>query len=944
MDSGNDETRMTGPEKRLVHVRELLEASRSTLRLLVLEEDPLALAQKCCRLLADIPGYLCAWILLKSDGEEDLNGLAGAGCRRGFIEKLGNATAVELPLCLRQASDKGDLFILPEGDENCEACALAGLCPGGTVLRSPIRSEGRSFGFLLVHLADDVAAEEEDREFCGSIALDLGLMLKRIGTDRHNSSEQKMLRELFQDSRDGVVVVNPDGRIVNASQAYCEMLGHSMDELRSFKDFYQITHEPWREWEAREIFQERLMERGYSGLFEKEYIRKDGTIFPVELRVYSVKNRSGEIEYFWAIVRDITERKKNERELIRLKERAEESMLKYKAIADSAPLAVFISKGSEQKAEYINSMFCRLFGFTLEEVPSMGHLWEKALPDLKYRERVERQWKRRVTEAIESRTEIEPLEMTMSCKDGSLKQILWSFTSTGQENWAFGLDLTEFRRAEEALRDSEERYRLLSDVSMEGILLHHDGVVLDLNPSLAKMMRYSREELIGENFLAFVSEEDREQIRRNLLKEYAPPYVVRMARKNGESFFAEIESRNFQKRGEVLRVSSIRDISERKILEDQFRHAQKMESVGRLAGGVAHDFNNMLGVIMGYAELAMERIDPLDPLYKDLLEIRNAGQRSIDITRQLLTFARRQAIAPQVLQLNDTIEGLLKMLRRLLGEDIDLVWKPAEDLWPVMMDPSQLDQILANLCVNARDAISGIGRLIIETGKVVFDRVYCSDHPGAVPGEYTMFAVSDNGIGMDRETLEKLFEPFFTTKEPGRGTGLGLATVYGIVKQNNGYIAVYSEPGLGSTFKIYLPGLIGENVLPKDREETEIPPGRGETILVVEDDIPILMMSMTILKKLGYKVLGAGTKKEALKLAGEGGVDLLLSDVIMPDINGKHLAALVTKIQPGVRVLFMSGYTADVIASQGILEEGVNFIQKPFTMKDIALKLRRILE
>ncbi len=247
------------------------------------------------------------------------------------------------------------------------------------------------------------------------------------------------------------------------------------------------------------------------------------------------------------------------------------------------------------------------------------------------------------------------------------------------------------------------------------------------------------------------------------------------------------------------------DITEKLSLESQLRQAQKMESVGRLAGGVAHDFNNMLGVIIGHTELALEQMDPAQPLFTSMQEIRKAALRSADLTRQLLAFARKQTVAPKVLDLNETVEGMLKMLRRLIGEDIDLVWLPDSDLWPVKMDPSQIDQILANLCVNARDAIEGVGKITIETHKVTFDEAYCADHSGFIPGDFVMLAVSDDGQGMDKETLDKIFEPFFTTKGIGKGTGLGLATVYGIVKQNNGFINVYSEPGQGTTFKIYLP-------------------------------------------------------------------------------------------------------------------------------------------
>ncbi len=386
--------------------------------------------------------------------------------------------------------------------------------------------------------------------------------------------------------------------------------------------------------------------------------------------------------------------------------------------------------------------------------------------------------------------------------------------------------------------------------------------------------------------------------------------------------------------------------TERGRLQSQLAQAQKMESVGRLAGGVAHDFNNMLSVILGCTELAMARVPPGEEILHDLAQIREAAERSSEITRQLLAFARKQTISPRTLDLNETVEGMLRMLRRLIGEDIDLAWLPETGLWPVRVDPSQIDQILANLCVNARDAISESGKITIETGRATFDESYCSEHPGFVPGEFVLLAVSDNGRGMDRETLRNLFEPFFTTKEEHEGTGLGLATVYGIVKQNDGFINVYSEPGAGTAFKIYLPRHQGEVERATREEEPEIPRGQGESILVVEDEEAILSLSARMLRKLGYTVVPASTPEEALRLAEaqEGPIDLLLTDVVMPGMNGRELAHRLQALYPGVATLFMSGYTANVIAHHGVLEEGVRFLQKPFTLWELAVGVRRGLE
>jgi len=399
--------------------------------------------------------------------------------------------------------------------------------------------------------------------------------------------------------------------------------------------------------------------------------------------------------------------------------------------------------------------------------------------------------------------------------------------------------------------------------------------------------------------------------------------------------------------GEITGIVGIEhDITERRELEAQFLQSQKMEAVGRLAGGVAHDFNNMLTVILGHTELALASIDESEPLHADLSEVRKAAERSAALTRQLLAFARRQTVAPRPLSLTDTVEGMLKMLRRLIGEEINLRWYPTAQSWLIKIDPAQVDQILANLCVNARDAISGFGEVTIETANVVIDEEYCASHPEAVPGEYVMLAVSDTGSGMDRETLSHIFEPFYTTKNPGEGTGLGLPTVYGIAKQNQGFVNVYSEPGQGSTFRIYLPRYVGEGDALSQADGQSIPAGRGETILLVEDEAAILMLGTKMLQELGYRVLAAGSPAEAMRLAEKenGGIPLLVTDLVMPEMNGRQLAEALRAAHPAMRTVYMSGYTANVIAHHGVVDEGVYFLQKPFSRRDLAAKVRAALD
>lgn len=396
----------------------------------------------------------------------------------------------------------------------------------------------------------------------------------------------------------------------------------------------------------------------------------------------------------------------------------------------------------------------------------------------------------------------------------------------------------------------------------------------------------------------------------------------------------------------LVRMQIAADITDLKKMESQLLQARKMEAVGRLAGGVAHDFNNMLSVILGKTEMALEDIDPNQTLYADLEEIRTAAQRSADVTRQLLAFARKQAIAPKVVNLNSTIESILKMLRRLIGENIDLIWLPNEEIWPVRIDPSQLAQILANLSVNARDAIADVGKLIIETGKTTFDEAYCADHSGFVPGDFVQLTVSDNGCGINQETLQNVFEPFYTTKDVGKGTGLGLATVYGIVKQNDGFINAYSEPDQGTIFRIYLPRYLAETEILEKKTSDTINPDGAETILLVEDEPSILRMTRMMLERMGYKVLAADTPGGAIALAREyaGQIHLLMTDVVMPEMNGLDLAGNLLALYPDLKRLFMSGYTANLIAQHGLLAEGVNFIQKPFSREQLGKKVREALD
>ncbi len=515
-------------------------------------------------------------------------------------------------------------------------------------------------------------------------------------------------------------------------------------------------------------------------------------------------------------------------------------------------------------------------------------------------------------------------------------------------------DITDQKQTETMLQTTEAKYRDLFENAPIGIFsATFQGRPVSLNTAMARILGLDSPRDVLERYTGlredmYVNPEKRDEFLKELQEKGRVENFEYQARTaDGRIIWLNTHARMSRKNadGEFIVDGFTTDVTAQHKLEEQFRQAQKMESVGRLAGGVAHDYNNMLGVILGYTEMAIDKVTPSDPIHEDLQEVLQAARRSAEITRQLLAFARKQTISPKVIDLNETVEGMLKMLRRLIGEDIDLAWLPKGKLWPIKMDPSQLDQILANLCVNARDAILDVGKITIETERVTFDQAYCDDHSGFVSGDFVMLAVSDDGCGMDQDTREKIFEPFFTTKGVGQGTGLGLAMIYGIVKQNNGFINVYSEPDKGTTFRIYFPRDGGE-ISEIDKVSSEdILPGHGETILIVEDDGGILNLSRTMLEKMGYVVLTANSTGEAMRLAEAhaGNIRMLLTDVVMPEMNGHDLAEKLMKLNPNLTVLFMSGYTANVIAHRGVLDKGVSFIQKPFSMKDLSVRVHETL-
>jgi two-component system cell cycle sensor histidine kinase/response regulator CckA len=510
------------------------------------------------------------------------------------------------------------------------------------------------------------------------------------------------------------------------------------------------------------------------------------------------------------------------------------------------------------------------------------------------------------------------------------------------------LDVTERVRAEEALRESEARYRDLFENATDLIATTDlEGRLTGANHAFMTTLDYTREELIGRPLVDLVPPEWHESLSQaasvKLGAGGATVYEHELLARDGSRVQVEVASRLIEEDGRPVGVEAIcRNISERKLLEEQLRQALRLEAIGRLAGGVAHDFNNLLTVISGYTEALLRASDGSE---RELNEIASAAQRAAKLTRQLLAFSRQQVLQPRLLEMNEVVEDIVPMLTRLIGEDVELSTALDPKLAPVLADSSQLEQVLVNLVVNARDAMPEGGKLVIQTANVELDARYAAEHPDATAGAHAMLSVSDNGIGMDVETASHIFEPFYTTKPVGSGTGLGLATVYGIVKQSGGTIWVYSEPGTGTTFKVYLPAAEGIVFRHEDRGPATAPIGT-ETILIAEDEEVLRDLTTLMLEDRGYTVIAAETPQHALDVVEQASeqIDLLLTDLVMPHMGGIELAARLRDQNPNLRVLFMSGYAGEALTQNGRLENGAGFIEKPFSSSELAQRVRAILD
>ena len=777
---------------------------------------------------------------------------------------------------------------------------------------------------------------------------DMELLLATIAKAREKQELVRTLRDseeryrfVTEHTHDAIFLVDLEGRCTFGNHGLEELTGYRLDELVGQSMFMVLTPEGARAASARRDALLAGDDRPF--FYETEIVRKDGTQIWAEVSSTSV-TENGKLIARLGVARDITERRRNE---IALRESEE----RFRAIFEQAGVGIAIVTADGRWLR-VNQRLCEMVGYTAEELQARRY------QDLTHPEDLDTSLRRRRA-MLEGEARTYSFEKRYIHKNGS---IVWINLTTSVMRGAPGdpsasiaviEDISQRKAAEAALRESAERFRATFEQAAVGIgVVARDGRFVSVNQKLCDIVGYSSGELTDLHFLDITHHDDAElnrALRRPMVEGEAPSYTMekRYVHKNGSIVWVHVTaSQARDASGEAgYSIAIIQDITARKQLEEELNHAQRMEGVGQLAGGIAHDFNNLLTVIRARSELAAARLQEADPLRRDLLLIQKTADRAATLTRQLLAFSRKQVLQPKVVALNELITGATDLLKRLIGEHIDLTFVPGAHIGPVRVDPGQLEQVIVNLAVNARDVMPGGGQLTLETANVELDAAYAARHVDVVAGSYVMLAVSDTGTGMSREIQARIFEPFFTTKGPGKGTGLGLSTVYGILKQSGGHIRVYSEPGAGTTFKVYLPRTDAAPEASAARASDALPYGT-ETILLVEDEAEVRGVTKEVLEGFGYTVLEAAQAADAMLIARRhvGMIDLLLTDVVMPRMSGRALAEAFTAERPETKILFMSGYTDDAIILHRVLEPGMHFLEKPFSPSALARKVREALD
>jgi PAS domain S-box-containing protein len=787
---------------------------------------------------------------------------------------------------------------------------------------------------------------DEHHSFQGSFAMYTDITERKRAEEALRNSEARY-RRIVDTASEGIWVVGGNLLTTFVNTRMAALLGCRPEEMlgRPHSDF--MFEEDIPDYLQRM----KNRRRGTSERYERRFRRKDGQTVWVLISAVPVLDEQGRFEGAFAMHTDITERKQME-EAIRVSER------RHRALFESAPDSIFLMR--DGVFIECNEMALQMYGCTREQI--IGHspieLSPPQQPDGRSSteaalEKIQRALNSEETvrfEWLHWRADHTPFDAEVTLK---------RFDLAGEAHLASIVkDVSQRKNAERALRLSEERAQLGAQAAKIGYFDHdHITDEIYLSPWTREILGYGPDETLTlQKYVAMVHPEDRAQVAAEIERSHDPAgdglldKEYRLVLRDSRIRWIAMRTRTlFEGEGaarhNVRTVGALLDITERKRLEAQYEQAQKMEAVGRLAGGIAHDFNNILGLILGSSELAQDRVEPDHPVASNIAQIKQAAERAAGLTKKLLAFSRQQVIYPVVLDLNKVVRNALEMLKPLLGEDVRLVFQAKEGLGLVRADPGQIDQILMNLGVNARDAMPSGGRIVIATHNVDLDEKYGQQHGVVVPGPYVMLSMGDTGEGIAPHDLPRIFEPFFTTKEPGKGTGLGLATVYGIVRQSNGYIWVYSEPGTGTTFKIYFPRVQDVEHVPEPESEGKVQ-GGTETILLVEDESGLRDVAVNLLESSGYTVLQAENASQALILAQNYTlpIELLLTDVIMPNMSGIELCAHLRKIRPDIKLLYMSGYAGQQLGHYGKFEQEIEFLEKPFTRNSLLKKVRAVLD
>lgn len=755
--------------------------------------------------------------------------------------------------------------------------------------------------------------------------------------EKLRASEERF-RTLVESITDVFYVTDANGRLVYASPNLFSYTGYQPQELLG-RSYLKLVAPEDRRWLV-DLYLGKTAAGAEVVACEFRALRKDGSRLWADQRTTIIRDEQGHVVEYRNVVRDISERKAMEQAL-------RESEERYRSLYENVAIGLYRTT-PDGHILMANPALVHMLGFeSFEELASRNleeEGFEPSYPRELFRQRIERDG------------QIVGLESAWKRRDGSITYVRESARAVKDESGRVlyyegtAEDITEKVTAEKALQESEELFRALAEAAPAAVLVLQGDRLLYVNKFAKQLGGYPDDDSWKNvNFWELEDPACREQVRSWAdARERGEPaphrYELPIRTRDGQRRWLDMSVVTFQYRGQPARMAVAVDITDKKATEEQLLHAQKMEAIGRLAGSVAHDFNNMLSVIMAHAELLKFKSGQDPGLLAAVDGILGAATRAAELTRKLLAFARKQQAHPERLDLNAEVGGTLKVLKRLLGENVELIWEPADDLWPVLLDRSQVDQVVANLVVNARDAVGDKGHIWVVTANRQLSEQDCRQLPEGKPGRYVVLSVKDDGCGMSDEVLQRIFEPFFTTKGEGKGTGLGLSTVFGIVKQNNGFIRVESELGKGSTFEIYFPAVEVEK---QETQQTAAPiPTGWETVLLVEDQPEVLEAASNLLQQLGYRVLAASTPLQALGIAAShaGAIHLLLSDVGLPEMNGGELAQRLVEMRPGIKVLLMSGYTSENPLRQEVEKTWGPVLEKPLTVDTLACRVREVLD